>query len=153
MSLSFGAVSASHFIVRNHVSECFVWGAITWVVIAARVSSTFAVSDINMMNGLLLIIRKDTPVNFIGTTVSELMDQINEMHLEDPLSEHDLYNIDRKANISVGPNPDIGWLAMTIDLPFLEGAEIGHVSQSQLGMLMLETGNDGLYGIKAMMPK
>ena len=58
MSLSFGAVSASHFIVRNHVSECFVWGAIRWVVIAARVSSTFAVSDINMMNGLLLIIRK-----------------------------------------------------------------------------------------------
>ena len=153
MSLSFGAVSASHFIVRNHVSECFVWGAITWVVIAARVSSTFAVSDINMMNGLLLIIRKDTPVNFIGTTVSELMDRINEMHLEDPLSEHDLYNIDRKANISFGPIPDIGWLAMTIDLPFLESAEIGHVSQSQLGMLMLETGNDGLYGIKAMMPK
>ena len=42
---------------------------------------------------------------------------------------------------------------MTIDLPFLEGAEIGDVSQSQLGMLMLEKGNDGMYGIKAMMPK
>ena len=122
-------------------------------MIAARVSSTFAVSDINMMNGLLLIIQKDTTENFIGTMVSELMDRINEIHSGDPLSEHDLYNMDRKANISVGPNPDIGWLAMTIDLPFLEGAEIGHVSQSQLGMLMLETGNDGLYGIKAMMPK
>jgi len=153
MSLSFGAVSASHFIVRNHVSECFVWGAITWVVIAARVSSTFAVSDINMMNGLLLIIRKDTPVNFIGTTVSELMDRINEMHLEDPLSEHDLYNIDRKANIDFGPIPDIGWLAMTIDLPFLEGTEIGDVSQGQLGMLMLEKGNEGMCGIETMMPK
>ena len=153
MSLSFGAVSASHFIVRNHVSECFVWGAITWVVIAARVSSTFAVSDINMMNGLLLIIRKDTPVNFIGTTVSELMDRINEMHLEDPLSEHDLYNIDRKANIGFGPIPDIGWLAMTIDLPFLEGTEIGDVSQGQLGMLMLEKGNEGMCGIETMMPK
>ena len=153
MSLSFGAVSASHFIVRNHVSECFVWGAITWVVIAARVSSTFAVSDINMMNGLLLIIRKDTPVNFIGTTVSELMDRINEMHLEDPLSEHDLYNIDRKANIGIGPIPDIGWLAMTIDLPFLEGTEIGDVSQGQLGMLMLEKGNEGMCGIETMMPK
>ena len=153
MSLSFGAVSASHFIVRNHVSECFVWGAITWVVIAARVSSTFAVSDINMMNGLLLIIRKDTPVNFIGTTVSELMDRINEMHLEDPLSEHDLYNIDRKANISFGPIPDIGWLARTIDLPFLEGTEIGDVFQGQLGMLMLEKGNEGMRGIETMMPK
>ena len=153
MSLSFGAVSASHFIVRNHVSECFVWGAITWVVIAARVSSTFAVSDINMMNGLLLIIRKDTPVNFIGTTVSELVDRINEMHLEDPLSEHDLYNIDRNANIGFGPIPDIGWLAMTIDLPFLEGTEIGDVSQGQLGMLMLEKGNEGMCGIETMMPK
>ena len=153
MSLSFGAVSASHFIVRNHVSECFVWGAITWVVIAARVSSTFAVSDINMMNGLLLIIRKDTPVNFIGTTVSELMDRINEMHLEDPLSEHDLYNIDRKANIGFGPIPNIGWLAMTIDLPFLKGTEIGDVSQGQLGMLMLEKGNEGMCGIETMMPK
>ena len=153
MLLSFGAVSASHFIVRNHVSECFVWGAITWVVIATRVSSTFAVSDINMMNGLLLIIRKDTPVNFIGTTVSELMDRINEMHLEDPLSEHDLYNMDRKANIGFGPIPDIGWLAMTIDLPFLEGTEIGDVSQGQLGMLMLEKGNEGMCGIETMMPK
>ena len=105
------------------------------------------------MNGLLLIIRKDTPVNFIGTTVSELMDRINEMHLEDPLSEHDLYNMDRKANIGFGPIPDIGWLAMTIDLPFLEGTEIGDVSQGQLGMLMLEKGNEGMCGIEAMMPK
>ena len=106
-----------------------------------------------MMNGLLLIIRKDTPVNFIGTTVSELMDRINEMHLEDPLSEHDLYNIDRKANISFGPIPDIGWLAMTIDLPFLEGTEIGDVFQGQLGMVMLEKGNEGMCGIETMMPK
>ena len=51
------------------------------------------------MNGVLLIIRKDTPVNFIGTTVSEFMDRINEMHLEDPLSKNDLYIMDRKANI------------------------------------------------------
>ena len=101
----------------------------------------------------LLIIRKDTPVNFIGTTVSELMDRINEMHLEDPLSEHDLYNIDRKANIGFRPIPDIGWPVMTIDLPFLEGTEIGDVSQGQLGMLMLEKGNEGMCGIETMMPK
>ena len=102
------------------------------------------------MNGVLLIICKDTPVNFIGTTVSELMDRINETHLEDPLSEHNLYNMDRKANIDFWPIPDSGWLAMTIDLPFLDGAEIGDVSQGQLGILMLEKGNDGMYGIKAM---
>ena len=69
MLLSFGAVSAFHFIVRNHVSECFVWGTVISVVIAARVSSTFTLSDINMMNGVLLIIGKDTPVSSIGATV------------------------------------------------------------------------------------
>ena len=100
-----------------------------------------------------MIIRKDTPKNFIGTTLYELMDRINEMHLEDPPSEHDFYNMDRKANISSGPIPDIGWLAMTKDLPFLEGEEIVGVCQGQLGMLMLEKGNDGMYGIKAVMPK
>ena len=42
---------------------------------------------------------------------------------------------------------------MTKDSPFLEGAEISDISQGQLGMLMLEKGNDGMYGIKAMMPK
>ena len=42
---------------------------------------------------------------------------------------------------------------MTMDLPFLEGAEIGNVSEVQSVMLMLEKGHDGMYGIKAMMPK
>ena len=84
---------------------------------------------------------------------SELMDRINEMHLEDPPSEHDLYNMDGKANISHGSIPDIGRPAMTMDLPFLEGAEIGDVSEGQSVMFMLEKGHDGMYGIKAMMPK
>lgn len=61
--------------------------------------------------------------------------------------------MDGKANISHGPIPDIGWPAMTMDLPFLEGAEIGDVSEGQSVMLMLEKGHDGMYGIKAMMPK
>lgn len=61
--------------------------------------------------------------------------------------------MDGKANISHGPIPDIGWPAMTMDLPFLEGAEIGDVSEGQPVMLMLEKGHDGMYGIKAMMPK
>ena len=81
------------------------------------------------------------------------MDRINEMHLEDPLSEHDLYNMDGKANISHGSIQDIGRPAMTMDLPFLEGAEIGDVSEGQSVMFMLEKGHDGMYGIKAMMPK
>ena len=81
------------------------------------------------------------------------MDRKKEMHLEDPPSEHDLYNMDGKADIRHGPIRDIGWPAMTMDLPFLEGAEIGDVSEGQSVMLMLEKGHDGMYGIKAMMPK
>ena len=69
MLLSFGAVSAFHFIVRNHVSECFVWGTVTSVVIAARVSSMFTSSDINMINGVSLIIRRGTRASLIGVTV------------------------------------------------------------------------------------
>lgn len=61
--------------------------------------------------------------------------------------------MDGKANVSHGPIPDIGWPAMTMDLPFLEGAEIGKVSDGQPVMLMLEKGPDGMFGIKAMMPK
>ena len=77
-------------------------------MIVARVFSTFTLSDINILNGVLLIIRKDTPVNFIGTKDSELMDRINEIHLEDPLSEHDLYNMDCKANIKLTATSDSG---------------------------------------------
>ena len=69
MLLSLGAESAFHFIVRNHVSECFVWGTVTSVVIAVRESSTFTLSNINTMSGVLLIIRKDTPVSLMGATV------------------------------------------------------------------------------------
>lgn len=61
--------------------------------------------------------------------------------------------MDGKANISHGPIPEIGWPSMTMDLPFLDGAEIGQVKDGQPVMLMLEKGPDGMFGIKAMMPK
>lgn len=61
--------------------------------------------------------------------------------------------MDGKANISHGPIPEIGWPAMTMDLPFLDGAEIGPVEDGQPVMIMLEKGADGMFGIKAMMPK
>ena len=60
---------------------------------------------------------------------------------------------DGKVNISHGPIPDIGWPAMTMDLPLLEGAEIGDVKEGQPVMMMLEKGSDGMFGIKALMPK
>ncbi|MCR9258057.1 MAG: copper-binding protein [Alphaproteobacteria bacterium] len=60
---------------------------------------------------------------------------------------------DGMANVSHGPIPEIGWPSMTMDLPFLEGAEIGDVKEGQPVMMMLEKGADGMFGIKALVPK
>ncbi len=60
---------------------------------------------------------------------------------------------DGKANVSHGPIPEIGWPAMTMDLPLLEGAEMmGEASPGDEVMLMLIKGDDGMYAIGAIMP-
>lgn len=56
------------------------------------------------------------------------------------------------ANISHGPIPEIGWPAMTMDMPLLEDAEMGDVAEGDEAMVMLEKGPDGLYAIRAIMP-
>lgn len=57
------------------------------------------------------------------------------------------------ANVSHGPIPEIGWPAMTMDLPLLENAEMmGEVSPGDEVTLMLVKGDDGMYAIGAMMP-
>ena len=88
--LSFGAVSAFHFIVRNHVSKCFVWGTVTSVVIAARVSS---LKRHKRDEWSFVDYSEGYSCEFDWCDGSELMDRINEMHLEDLPSEHDLYNM------------------------------------------------------------
>ena len=57
------------------------------------------------------------------------------------------------VNLSHGPIKDIGWPAMTMDLKLLDGAEIGDVKAGDTVMMMLEKGADGMYGIRALMPK
>ncbi|MDD9724540.1 copper-binding protein [Roseovarius sp. SK2] len=60
---------------------------------------------------------------------------------------------DGTANITHGPIAEIGWPAMTMDLPVLDDAEIGDVEDGDEVMMMLEKGEDGMYAIRALMPK
>lgn len=57
------------------------------------------------------------------------------------------------ANVSHGPIPDIGWPAMTMDMTLLDGAEIGAIEPGDEVMMMLEKGPDGMFAIRALMPK
>lgn len=60
---------------------------------------------------------------------------------------------DGTANVSHDPIPEIGWPAMTMDLPVLENAEMmGEISAGDEVTLMLVKGSDGMYAIGAMMP-
>jgi len=59
---------------------------------------------------------------------------------------------DGTANITHGPIAEIGWPAMTMDLPVLDGAETGGVKAGDEVMMMLEKGADGMYAIRALMP-
>ena len=56
------------------------------------------------------------------------------------------------VNVSHGPIPDIGWPSMTMDLTLLDGAKVGDVKSGDTAMMMLEKGDDGMYGIRALMP-
>lgn len=60
---------------------------------------------------------------------------------------------DGMANISHGPIAEIGWPAMTMDLTVLDGAEVDGVKAGDEVMMMLEKGEDGMYAIRALMPK
>lgn len=58
-----------------------------------------------------------------------------------------------KVNLSHGPIAAIGWPAMTMDLPLLDGADVGAVKVGDTVMFMLEKGADGMYGVRAVYPK
>ena len=57
---------------------------------------------------------------------------------------------ENSVNVSHDPIPDIGWPAMRMDLPLLEGAQIEGVSEGDKVMIMLEKGADGMYGVRAL---
>lgn len=60
---------------------------------------------------------------------------------------------DGTANVSHDPIPEIGWPAMTMDLPLLEGAQMSDdVAAGDSVTLMLVKGADGMYAIGSMMP-
>jgi len=59
---------------------------------------------------------------------------------------------DGTANVTHEPIPEIGWPAMTMDLPLLDGAEIAGVGEGDEVTIMLEQGADGMYGIRALSP-
>jgi len=57
------------------------------------------------------------------------------------------------ANVSHDPIPEIGWPAMTMDLPVLDNAQMmGDVAAGDEVTLMLVQGEDGMYAIGAIMP-
>lgn len=63
-------------------------------------------------------------------------------------------NIDGDVwNVTHPPIPDLKWPAMTMDLKLLDDAQVGELEAGDDAMLMLEKGADGMYGIKAAMPK
>ena len=58
------------------------------------------------------------------------------------------------ANVSPDPIPEIGWPAMTMDLPLRADAQVmGDVAAGDTVILMLIKGDDGMYAISAMMPE
>ena len=59
---------------------------------------------------------------------------------------------DGTVNVSHDPIPEIGWPAMTMDMPLTADAKIEGVAEGDEIMLMLIKGDDGMYAVSAMMP-
>lgn len=57
-----------------------------------------------------------------------------------------------KVNLSHPAIEEIGWPAMTMDLPLLEDAAVGPVEEGEEATITLMKGPDGMYGISAIMP-
>lgn len=61
---------------------------------------------------------------------------------------------DGTANVTHGPIPEIGWPAMTMDLPLAEGANMmGDVAPGNEVTMMLVKGADGMFAIGGIMPE
>lgn len=59
-----------------------------------------------------------------------------------------------KVNVSHEPIPEIGWPEMTMDMPILPDAKIMEsVSLGDSVTMMLVKGEDGIYGVQALMPE
>lgn len=59
---------------------------------------------------------------------------------------------DGTVNVSHEPIPEIGWPAMTMDMPLIEGAEMmGDIADGETVTMMLVKGSDGMYSVGALM--
>lgn len=57
-------------------------------------------------------------------------------------------------NVSHGPIPEIGWPAMTMDMPLAEDAEVmTDIAPGDEVIMMLVKGADGIYAIQALTAK
>ncbi|MQQ10846.1 cation transporter [Epibacterium sp. SM1979] len=55
------------------------------------------------------------------------------------------------VNVSHGPIPEIGWPAMTMDMPLLEGAEMmGEIADGDTVTMMLLKDSNGMYAVGAI---
>lgn len=60
---------------------------------------------------------------------------------------------DGTVNVSHGPIPEIGWPAMTMDMPLSPDAEMmDNVNPGDTVTMMLVKGEDGMYAVQALMP-
>lgn len=60
---------------------------------------------------------------------------------------------DGTVNVSHGPIPEIGWPAMTMDMPLSPNAEMmDTVNPGDTVTMMLVKGEDGMYAVQALMP-
>lgn len=58
---------------------------------------------------------------------------------------------DGTVNVSHDPIPEIGWPAMTMDMPLMDGAEIAEgLAAGDDVIMMLVKGDDGMYGVSAL---
>jgi Cu/Ag efflux protein CusF len=60
---------------------------------------------------------------------------------------------DGTVNVSHGPIPEIGWPAMTMDMPLTPEAVIDGVAEGDEIVMMLIKRKDGMYAVSAMMPE
>ncbi|MDO7623307.1 MAG: copper-binding protein [Loktanella sp.] len=58
---------------------------------------------------------------------------------------------DGTVNVSHEPIPEIGWPAMTMDMPLLDSFEMtGEIAEGDTVIMMLIKGDDGMYAISAL---
>ncbi len=107
---------------------------------------------------LTVILALTLPAPLAMAQTSDKMDR-SKMHMSDAQREGAVHTKatlnslgDGIANVSHDPIPEIGWPAMTMDLPLAEGVHTtGDIKEGDSVTLMLIKAEDGMYAIGALM--